>query len=81
MAGVVDVVYVNIVTVSMGCERVGELAKSGAVFGRPGERVDGSSPPRAKRLVLQVSKYRMARSKGLGWMGIKWCVNIVIYDL
>ncbi len=29
MAGVVDVVYVNIVTWSVGCESVGELAKSG----------------------------------------------------
>jgi hypothetical protein len=66
MAVVVDVVFVNIVTVSIGCERVGELAKGGAVVGRPGERVDGYSPPRAKRLVLQVSKYGMARSKGLG---------------
>jgi hypothetical protein len=30
-AGVADVVYVNIVTRSVGCERVGELAKGGAV--------------------------------------------------
>jgi hypothetical protein len=49
----------------MGCERVGELAKGGAVFGRPGTRMDGYSPPRAIKLVLQVSKHGMAGSKGL----------------
>ncbi len=65
-AGVVDVVYVNIVTRSVEFERVGELAKGGAVVGRPGTRVDGYSPPRAKKLVLQVSNHRMAESKGLG---------------
>ncbi len=65
-AGVVDVVYVNFVTSSVGCERVGELAKGGAVVGRPGTRVDGYSPPRAKKLVLQVSKQGMAGSKKLG---------------
>ncbi len=65
-AGVVDVVYVNIVTRSVECERVGELAKGGAVVGRPGTRVDGYLPPRAKKLVLQVSNHRMAESKGLG---------------
>jgi hypothetical protein len=45
---------------------VGELAKDGAVVGRPGTRVDGYLPPRAKKLVLQVSKHSMAGSKGLG---------------
>ncbi len=50
----------------MGCERVGELAKGGAVVGRPGTRVDGYSQPRAKKLVLQVSEHGMAGSKGLG---------------
>ncbi len=50
----------------MGCERVGELVRSGAVAGRPGTRVDGCSPPRAKNLVLQVSKIGMAGDKGLG---------------
>jgi hypothetical protein len=65
-AGVVDVVYVNIVTLSMGCERVGEPAKGGTVVVGPGARVDGYLPPRAKKLVLQVSKNGMARSKGLG---------------
>jgi hypothetical protein len=54
-AGVVDVGYVNIVTWSVGCERVGELAKGGTVVGRPGTRVDGYSPPQAKKLVLQVN--------------------------
>jgi hypothetical protein len=56
----------------MGCERVGELAKDGAVVGRPGARVDGSSPPRAKKLVLQVSKdteWQEAR----GW--VEWGIK------
>jgi hypothetical protein len=43
--GVVDVINVNIVTLSVGYERVGELAKGGAVVCRPGARVDGYSPP------------------------------------
>ncbi len=42
---------------------MGELAKGGAVVGRPGTRVDGYSPPRAK-LFLRVSKYGAVRSKG-----------------
>jgi hypothetical protein len=50
----------------VGCSRVGELAKGGAVVGRPGTRVDGYSPPRVKKLVLQVSKYGAVGSKGLG---------------
>jgi hypothetical protein len=50
----------------VGCERVGELAKGGAVVGRPGTRVDWYSPPQAKKLVLQVSK--------LGATGSKWLV-------
>jgi hypothetical protein len=37
----------------VGCERVGELAKGGAVAGRPKTRVDEYSPLRAKKLVLQ----------------------------
>jgi hypothetical protein len=61
----VDVIYVNIVTSSVGCERLGELAKGGAVVGRQGTRVNGCSPPRAKKLVLQVSKHGVAGSKGL----------------
>ncbi len=52
----------------MGCERVGRLAKGGAVFNGPGTRVDGYTPPRAKKLVLQVSKHGEGMSKGLGWM-------------
>jgi hypothetical protein len=50
----------------VGCGRVGELAKGGTIVGRPGTRVDGHSPPQAKKLVLQVSKHRMVGSKGLG---------------
>jgi hypothetical protein len=50
----------------MGCERVGELAKGGVVVSRPGTRVDGYSPPREKKLVLQVSKHELVGSKGLG---------------
>jgi hypothetical protein len=49
----------------MGCERAGERAKGGAVVDRPGARVVGYLPPLAKTLVLQVSKYRTAGSKGL----------------
>ncbi len=45
---------------------MGELAKGGAVVGRPGTRVDGYSPPQAKKLVLQVSKYGTVGSKMLG---------------
>jgi hypothetical protein len=43
MAGIVDVVYVNIITWYLGCERVRELAKGGPVVSRPGTRVDGYS--------------------------------------
>ncbi len=68
MAGVVDVVYVNIVTWSVGCERAGELAKGGAVIGRLGTRVDGYLSPRAKKQVLQINKLGTTGSKGLGWM-------------
>jgi hypothetical protein len=52
----------------VGCERVGRLAKCGAVVNRPGTRVDGYSPSRAKKLVLQVSKNGMMMGKGLNWM-------------
>ncbi len=44
----------------MGCERVGELAKGGAVVSRPGTRV----APRANKLVLQVNKCGMKGAKG-----------------
>ncbi len=50
----------------MGYERVGRLAKGGAVVGRPETRVDGYSPPRGKKLALQVSKHGVVGSKGLG---------------
>jgi hypothetical protein len=49
----------------VGCKRVGELAKGGTVVGRPGIRVDGYLPPRAKKLVLKVSKHGVVGSKGL----------------
>ncbi len=49
MAGVVDVVYVNIVTCYVGCEMMGELAKGGAVVSRPGTRVDGYSHHKQRR--------------------------------
>ncbi len=48
----------------MGCERVGELAKGGAVVSRPGTRVDGYSPPREKKLVLKISKLGTMGSRG-----------------
>ncbi len=53
----------------MGCERVGGVggvAKGGAAVGRPETRVNGYSSPRAKKLVLQVSKNGVVVSKGLG---------------
>jgi hypothetical protein len=40
-ADIVDVVYVNIVTLSVGCERGEEAAKGGTVVNKPGTRVDG----------------------------------------
>ncbi len=36
MANDVDVVYVNIVTLSMGCVRVGEVAKGGQLIANQG---------------------------------------------
>ncbi len=45
---------------------MGELIKGGAVVGRPGTRVDGYSPPPAKKLVLQLSKHRLVGCKGVG---------------
>ncbi len=50
----------------MGCERVGGLAKGGAVVGRPETRVDGYLPSPAKKLVLQVIEHGVVGSKGLG---------------
>jgi hypothetical protein len=43
MAGVVDVVYINVVTSYVGHERMGELAKGGTFVSRPETRVDGYS--------------------------------------
>jgi hypothetical protein len=37
MADIVDVVYVNNVTWSVGCERVGELAKGGQLLADQGQ--------------------------------------------
>jgi hypothetical protein len=37
MADVVNVIYVNIVTWSVGCERVGELAKGGQLLADQGQ--------------------------------------------
>jgi hypothetical protein len=52
----------------------------GAVVSRLGTRVDGYSSPRAKKLVLQVSKVGMFMGcKGSGWVG--YHVNVAIYDL
>jgi hypothetical protein len=36
-ADIVDVVYVNIVTLSVGCERLGELAKGGQLLADQGQ--------------------------------------------
>jgi hypothetical protein len=64
-AGVVDVVYVNIVTdLWVGCEGVKGLGRGRAVVNRPGTKVDGNLPPRARGLLLQVSKHGVAGSKG-----------------
>ncbi len=66
----------------MGCERVEELAKGGAVVGRPGTRVDKYSAPRAKKLILQVSKHVLVKARG--WVNealiIIYIVNIVTYN-
>ncbi len=61
----------------MGCERVGELAKSRAVVSRPGTRVDGYSPPRDKKLVLLVFKHWLVGSKRLGQMGASIIMKIL----
>jgi hypothetical protein len=52
----------------MGYERVGELAKGGAVVSKHGTRVDGYShlAPRAKKLVIQVCKIGDNREQGVG---------------
>ncbi len=48
----------------MGCESVRELARGGAVVSRLGTRVDGYSPPRENKLVLQVSKRGLREARG-----------------
>ncbi len=48
----------------MGCEGVGELAKGGTVVSRPGTRVDGYSPPRARKLFLKVRIHGAVGRKG-----------------
>ncbi len=45
---------------------MGELAKGGAVVGRPVTRADGYSPTQANKLVLQVGKNRLMGSKEIG---------------
>jgi hypothetical protein len=44
-------------------------------------RVDGYSPPREKKLVLQVSKRGLVGARGWVRWGIDYHVNIVIYSL
>ncbi len=51
---------------------MGELAKGGAVVGRPEARVDGYSPPRAKKLALKVSK-DTEWQEGRGW--VEWGIK------
>ncbi len=43
---------------------MGEQVKGGAVVSRPGTRMDGYSPPREKKLILQVSKLGTTGSRG-----------------
>ncbi len=50
----------------MGCERVGGLAKGGAVVGRPETRVDGYLPSRAKKLVSK--KVNTGQWEARGWV-------------
>jgi hypothetical protein len=47
---------------------VGELEKGGAVASRPGTRVDGYSPPRARKLVVRA-------------VGSKGRVDQALYDV
>jgi hypothetical protein len=55
----------------VGYERVEGVAKGGAVVNRTETRVDGYSPPRERKLVLQVSKLGTKGSRG----GVQW--NII----
>jgi hypothetical protein len=63
MADVVDVVYVNIVTCSMGFVRVRGVAKGGQLIANQGQEWMGIAP-RARKLVLQVSKKAGTWNKG-----------------
>jgi hypothetical protein len=55
------------------CEGVKGLARGGAVVSRRGTRVYANLPPRARGLVFQVSKYRVAGSKGQVGRGLMMC--------
>jgi hypothetical protein len=73
---VADVVYVNCVIWTMGCERVRGQSKGWAAVGRPETRVDGYSSPREKKLVLQVKQgcHGMQGVRlGRGYMPSKYC--------
>ncbi len=48
MADIVDVIYVNIVTWSVGCGRVGEAAKGGQLLANQGEEWMGIRTTRKK---------------------------------
>ncbi len=56
-ASIVDVIYVNIVTWSVGCERVGEQAKGGQLLADQGQEWMGIRTT-SKKAVLQVSKIK-----------------------
>jgi hypothetical protein len=73
-AGVIDVVYVNIVTWSVGCERVEQL------LGDQGQEWMGIRT-RPKKLGLQVRKKGIKGARGWVELSIVWRVNTVIYDL
>jgi hypothetical protein len=62
-ADVVDVAYVNNVTLSTGCVRVGEAAKGGQFLTNQGQS-GWVFAPRARKLVLQVSKKAGNRNEG-----------------
>ncbi len=61
----------------------GAKARGGAVVGRPETRVDGDSSPRARKLVLQASKWGSSVLDARGRLGrnVVYYVNISIYDL
>ncbi len=57
MADIVDVVYVNIVTWSVGCERVGEVAKGGQLLANQGQEWMGIHTT-SKKAGLEVNKIK-----------------------